>query len=133
MRRKRFRRIGSLLLAVLMLLSALAVPVAAEDSYTDNEYQTFFYSDVKTAGDNLLDSVVWQVNAGYDRSDGNIPYATGRIELKAGATYYVRLPSYDSVTLRDRENTAYFTASEYGYVNKLIHTRRGDSSYLYFF
>lgn len=62
MRRKRFCRIGSLLLAALLLLTVLAVPVIAEDpaGSADGSQQTGYavsgFDNIKTTGSNLRGS-----------------------------------------------------------------------------
>lgn len=91
MRRKLFGRLGALVTAILLLFPLSVFPIGADTDRFEvgNAYQTYFFSDVKTVGENLLDSAEWVDREDYDEYQPI--HSTAWIELQPGRTYYLHM------------------------------------------
>ena len=88
MRQKLFRRLGALLVAVLMLLPVLAMPIVAEDAETGqqaNGFAVYQFENLKTIGENLSGQIQYLGDSGV----AAYPYRCS-VDLMPDTWYYLR-------------------------------------------
>ena len=88
MRQKLFRRLGALLVAVLMLLPVLAMPIVAEDAETGQQasgFAVYQFENLKTLGENLSGQIQYLGDSGV----AAYPYLCS-VDLMPDTWYYLR-------------------------------------------
>lgn len=136
MRRKLFGRLGALITAILLLFPLSVFPIGADTDRFEvgNAYQTYFFSNVKTVGENLLDSAEWVDREDYDEYQPI--HSTAWIELQPGRTYYLHMDFvlHPFLDTGKKSGVCYYSPTmHYTDISDgelLIHTRKDGATFI---